>query len=148
MARLDPTKLSTEFLPYANETKPIIPRKYTLTHSDRTAELFLTISTIFACYKLNPSRDEVLAEWLKIDSQFMLYVYVQVDVPSGTSMSPIRYEIFRRELPLALEAIRYGDRLLFEENPILDSARIIIFFNSKFPTFNQIEDWGKLKDYK
>ena len=148
MARLDPTKLSTEFLPYTNEIEPIIPRKYTLTHSDITAELFLTIGSIFACYKLNPSRDEVLAEWIKIDSQFILYVYVQVDGPSGTSMSPIRYEIFRRELPLALEAIRYGDRVLFEAHPKLDSARIIIFFNSSVPTLNRIEDWGQPKDYK
>ena len=148
MNKLDPSKLTTDFLPYVNETEPIIFRRYTLTHSDTTAQLFLTVSSYFACNKITPMRDEVLAEWVKEDSELQLHVYIHVDGPLGTSMSPVRYGIFVRELPLALEAIRYGDRLLFEKYPLLNRAKIIVYFNSMVPKYNRIEYWGQPKDYK
>ncbi len=148
MKKLDPSKLTTDFLPYVNEIDPIIYRRYTLTHSDITAQLFLTVSSYFACNKITPMRDEVLAEWKKEHSEHQLHVYIHVDGSYGTSMSPFRYEIFVRELPLALEAIRYGDRLLFEKYPFLDKAKIIIYFNSIVPKYNRIEYWGQPEDYK
>jgi hypothetical protein len=43
MSRFNPSKLSVTFLPLANSIWPITGRKYTLTHSDITAELFLSI---------------------------------------------------------------------------------------------------------
>ena len=37
-----PEKLSVEYMDGATSTEPVIPRRYTLTHSDLTGELFLT----------------------------------------------------------------------------------------------------------
>lgn len=42
MERLNPEKLTTTFSGVTPKNS-IIPRKYTLTHSDLTAELFLTV---------------------------------------------------------------------------------------------------------
>jgi hypothetical protein len=40
MSKLNPEKLSVEFRQGVTPTEPIILRRYTLTHSDITAELF------------------------------------------------------------------------------------------------------------
>ena len=78
MNRLDPDKLFVELRDGVTLTEPIIGRKYTLTHSDITAELFLTIGLQYAFDRISDMRDEVLAQWV-MDEYLYLYVYVYVD---------------------------------------------------------------------
>jgi hypothetical protein len=59
-----------------------------------------------------------------------------------------RYNIFQSELPLVLEAIRYGDRTLFEKNPQLDNTPVLIHFQSSNSKFNKDENWGVMADYR
>ena len=42
----------------------------------------------------------------------------------------MRLAIFKRELPLVLEALRFGDRRLFEAHPELDQAPILVHFQA------------------
>lgn len=147
MSRLNPEKLSVEFRKGVTATKPIIPRRYTLTHSDVTAELFLTIGLTYAYDKINAMRDEVLGEWIKKGENHFYYVYLYVDGEFGTMVTAIRNYVFRRELPLALEAIRYGDRKFFTVHPQLDNVPIIVYFHSANPYFNRIENWGTFSKY-
>lgn len=146
MKRLDPKKLSVEFRSGVTATEPIIPRRYTLTHSDITAELFLTISLTYAYDKINSMRDEVFGEWIKKENQYLYHVYLYVG-NQGFAVQAVRNYIFRRELPLALEAIRYGDRKFFIAHPQLNNASIIIFFKSTIPKFNKVENWGTFSNY-
>lgn len=148
MNRLNPEKLYVEFRDGVTTTFPLLHRRYTLTHSDITAELFLTIGNYYANDKLTEMRDEVLGEWT--NSQFGMFysVYVYVDSPTNPAFTSIRDEIFRRELPLALEAIRYGDAPLFEYYPYLDNMPIITYFVSSDPYYNRMEYWGTFLDYK
>ncbi|MDF2558461.1 MAG: hypothetical protein K0R71_2289 [Bacillales bacterium] len=148
MSTFDPNKLSVEFRNGVTNTEPITPRKYTLTHSDQTAELFLTIGLSFAYDKINPIRDEVFAEWVIKDNLYYCYTYLNVDGLHGSlEMATKRNEIFRRELPLALQAIRYGDQLFFNAYPDLDYSQIIVFFMSAYPQLNKIENWGTFSEY-
>jgi hypothetical protein len=57
-------------------------------------------------------------------------------------------KIFRSELSLALEAIRYGDRVLFDSNPELDLIPVIVNFKSTDKRYNKTENWCSLGDYK
>lgn len=148
MKKLNPEKLHVEFRPGVTPTEPVIGRKYTLTHSDITAELFLTIGLQYAYDKISNQRDEVLAEWKIYNGYMILYVYVYVDGQQGPSLTAIRNTIFRRELPLALEAIMYGDRKLFIVHPELNYAPIYIYFDSTNPYYNRFEYWGTPKDYQ
>ncbi|KAJ48741.1 hypothetical protein BD780_000863 [Clostridium tetanomorphum] len=148
MKRLNPDKLYVEFRTGVTMTEPVIGRKYTLTHSDITADLFLTIGLQFAYDKVNAMRDEVLAEWRTNHGFPFLYVYVYVDGEFGSGVSAVRDAIFRRELPLALEAIRYGDRKFFQTHSDLDNAPIWIHFDSTNPKYNRFENWGTPDDYK
>lgn len=147
MSKLNSEKLSVDFREGVTPTDPIIPRHYTLTHSDITAELFLTIGLEYAYDKINSMRDEVLGKWIKVGKEYFFYVYLHVDDKSVPSLTVVRNSIFRRELPLALEAIRYGDRKLFHAHTELDNSQIIVYFNSSNPYFKKIENWGTFLDY-
>ncbi|WP_238881627.1 staygreen family protein [Clostridium sp. YIM B02551] len=144
MRNLNTKKLSVDFRLGTTPIGPIIPRRYTLTHSDITAELFLTISRDYAYDKFTKMRDEVLGEWLNADEIYLFHISLMIDGEFGTNT---RNTVFRRELPLALEAIRYGDRKLFALNPILDICPIIVSFNSVDPNYNSVEHWGTFSDY-
>ncbi len=148
MKKLNPGKLFVEFRDGTSQAEPVIGRKYTLTHSDITAELFLTIGIAYAYDKINKMRDEVLAEWRMRNGFPYLHAYVYVDGEFGPDVSAVRNNIFRRELPLALEAVRYGDRRFFAAHPNLDKAPIWIHFNSAIPFYNRFENWGTPADYK
>ncbi|WMJ82208.1 staygreen family protein [Clostridium sp. MB40-C1] len=148
MGRLNPEKLFVEFKSGVTFTEPIVPRKYTLTHSDITAELFLTIGLVYDYEKINPMRDEVLGEWMNLDNKYFLNIYLYVDGQFTPKVAAIRNKIFRKELPLAIEAIRYGDRKFFDAHKELDNVPIIVYFNSSIPYYNRVENWGTFSDYK
>ena len=147
MSKFNPKKLSVDFRKGVTTTAPIIPRRYTLTHSDITAELFLTIGLKYASDKINQMRDEVLGEWVKTTEKYFFHVYLHVDGQLGPAVTAVRNAIFRRELPLALEAIRYGDKKFFSTHPELNTAQIIVHFSSMNPYFNKIENWGTFSRY-
>lgn len=149
MEKLNPEKLHVEFRQGVTAEEPIVNRRYTLTHSDITAELFLIIGLEYAYDKINMiMRDEVLGEWRDDNGNIYLYIYVYVNGQYGPVVAEIRNVIFRRELPLALEAIRYGDREFFEAHPELDDAGIWVHFDSTSPEYDKFEYWGTPKDYK
>ena len=148
MSNFDPEKLSVKYLDGITATGPVIPRCYTLTHSDLTGDLFLTIGNHYAWDQINPMRDEVLGEWKQIGGSFYYFVYLHIDQGQfSKNVAAKRNEIFRRELPLALTAIRNGDRFLFNTYPHLDQASIIINFMSAYPQFARQESWGTFHTY-
>ncbi len=147
MSRLNPEMLTVEFREDVTLTAPIVSRRYTLTHSDNTAQLFLTIGTNFAYDKVNSMRDEVLGEWIYEDNTFLYMVYLHVGGAFGQIVEELRLSVFRRELALALEAIRYGDDIFFDTHG-MDQYPIIVNFLYSDPAKNVSESWGVFKDYR
>lgn len=147
MFEFKPEKLFVNFENGINDRPGIIPRTYTMTHSDKTGDLFVTVGSIYDWDKISETRDEVLAEWVNEDNRYKIKVYVHLDGQKGLKETSIRNEIFRRELPLALTAIRYADRNFFNENCDLDNIPIIVHFNSSVDDYNKKEDWGVFKQY-
>ncbi|MER2126774.1 staygreen family protein [Solibacillus sp. FSL H8-0523] len=144
MSKFSPERLAVEYRDGVSTTEPVISRRHTLTHSDITGELFLTIGTQFAWDKVNTDlRDEVLGFW-EMDGERLCYnVYVYLDNGEHDLSTAIRRnEVFRRELPLALTAIRYGDRFKFDSYPYLDYALINVNFMSSYPQLYIQESWG------
>lgn len=80
MSNFNPERLSVEYRDGVTATESIISRHHTLTHSDDTGDLFLTIGTQFAWNTVNPElRDEVLGEW-KTNGHYWYYnAYVIVN---------------------------------------------------------------------
>jgi hypothetical protein len=150
MRRLNPKKLHVRYVSPTKEDDPIHPRCYTLTHSDRTGELFLTVGAEYELKQIRGlytrlMRDEVIAEWRAGDEKAELHVHCEVE--RGLGSTKMREGIFRRELDLVLEAFRYGDRFLFEKHPDLDSARILVHFHARKMENDKVEDWGMPQEY-
>jgi hypothetical protein len=148
----DPGRLRVRFQPGVSPRGPLMPRAYTLTHSDSTGELFLTVGPAYDREQIRGwytrlMRDEVLAEWSVVDGPVLV---VHCHVSGGVVVGPAgwRYGIFKRHMPLVLEAFRYGDRELFEEHPGLDEARISVRCHSRNRRFDLTEDWGRFRDYR
>ena len=152
MQRLNPEKLNVTYLNGTIKDELVVPRRYTLTHSDRTGELFLTIGSQYDNKQISKlytrlMRDEVLAELVNNGSGFELRVHCHVSGGFVFGTAKWRYAIFKSELPLVLEAIRYGDKALFEKNPELDHIPVYIHFHSNNGLYNVIEQWTSLNAY-
>jgi len=149
MSIFDPSKLSVKFLAPATPFRPIDGRKYTLTHSDQTGELFLSIGNEYDYPSINMHfRDEVIAEWQPHMGEFTLCGKVYVDGGEfDENYSSIRYKIFKKELKLALSAIIYGDQILFSYFPWLLDAPIYIQFESTYAAYSQVLYYGTPRHY-
>ncbi|MBM7661827.1 hypothetical protein JOC85_002634 [Bacillus mesophilus] len=150
MSSFNPEKLSVTFIPPANSFRPIEGRKYTLTHSDLTAELFLDIGFIFNYEKINSvMRDEVLAKWQKTNEN-QLHLIGKAYVDGGEfnkEMAGVRFAIFRKEMDTALKGIIFGDLAFLTNYPILLDSPIYIYFESNYPEFKQILYYGTPRQY-
>lgn len=93
-------------------------------------------------------RDEVLAELTNNGDNFSLGIHCHVSGGFVLGTAKWRYNIFKSELPLAIEALRYGDRDLYEQNPALDKAGVIIYFHSTNIKFDKVEYWNTVDNYR
>lgn len=152
MGRLNEDKLHVSFLAGTSARGLNLPRRYTLTHSDITGNLFLSIGADYNTRQISKMhtrlmRDEVLAELVRDGARLQMNVYCHVS--GGFVIGPARWrsEILHSELPLALEAIRHGDRTLFEDDLQLDGTPVYVHFKSVNARFNSVEPWGIMGDY-
>jgi hypothetical protein len=152
MNHLNPDKLHVDFMDGANPDGPNTPRTYTLTHSDMTGDLFLTISQRYKFSQISGfytrlMRDEVLAKW-DVNEEVSLHVHCHVSGGLVFGLSKWRDEIFRYHLPMVLEAFWYGDRILMSLYPELAGGQVIVHFHAREKKFNKVEAWGVLDDFK
>lgn len=150
MSVFNPQKLSVKLIPPATTVQPIEGRKYTLTHSDITAELFLDTGYEYNYEAVDRKmRDEVLAEWQKDEEgRFNLIGKAYVDGGEfGATISAIRFNVFKNEMDTALKGIVYGDLPFYANYPVLLDAPIFINYESTYPEFNQIFYYGTPRHY-
>ena len=153
MSRLNPAKLHVQFAAGSMPGGPLTPRRYTLTHSDSTGDLFLAIAPEVNQKQISGwytrlMRDEVVAEWQESKDGPTLHAFCHVSGGFVFGSSGMRYAIFQRELPLVLEAFRFGDRGLFEARPELHRASIWIHFHSTDRRYRKTERWGTPAQYR
>lgn len=151
MADLNPEKLHVVYKDSVDVDKLIMPRKYTLTHSDSTGDLFLTIGSEYDLDQISSlytrfMRDEVLAEWQKKNDHYELHIYLHVSGSFCFGWAGLRDRIFRSHLPLVLQVFRYGDKKLFDEMPAIKNSQIIVHFQSKKKKYDKIENFGQFKE--
>jgi hypothetical protein len=153
MTELNKDKIHIKCNKNVDEEKSFLPRKYTLTHSDSTGDLFLTIDCDYDSEEMNRlyskfMRDEVIGEWIEKKGKYELHIYLHISGGLIFGWTSLRDKIFRYHLPEVLKVIRYGDNHLFQCFPHLDESLIIVHFQSKRKKYNKIENYGFLKDFK
>lgn len=150
-------RLHTTFAPGTPLDRLKLPRRYTLTHSDITGELFLTIGTDYDRKQISGwytrfMRDEVLAEWVEISDQegqdkFLLRVYCHVSGGIVFGTAGMRYDIFRQHMPMVLEAFRVAEQELYVQHPKLKETIVSVCYIARQVRYQRDEDWGKIGYY-
>jgi len=153
MSALNPGKLHVTFQPGTSLEALALPRRYTLTHSDLTGDLFLTIGGEFDQKQVGGlytrlMRDEALAELVEQGSGFAMHVYVHVSGGLVFGTAAFRDAILRRHMPLVLEALRHGDRALFAAHAELEAAAVQVHFAARQARYNAVENWGPIGKYR
>jgi magnesium dechelatase len=151
MSSFKPDKLHVRIDTGLKETADFLPRCYTLTHSDRTGDLFLTIAPSYDREQISDwytklMRDEVLAAW-QMDQSPSLHLHCHVSGGFVLGSARWRDAIFKQHLPLVLEAICYGDRDFLLAIPALCEAAIFVHFHAKQAALDRVEKWGFVADY-
>lgn len=151
MAPFNPENLHVEIDQKLNKREALLPRKYTLTHSDATGDLFLKIGITYDEKEISGwytrlMRDEVLAEW--VESQ-PLQLHLHLHVSGGLVLGPAKWRasIFRQHLPLVLQAICFGDSAFINRSEACLNAPILVHFHASRAKFDKIENWGIVKDH-
>ncbi|MGM9926376.1 MAG: staygreen family protein [Bacillus sp. (in: firmicutes)] len=142
------SKIAAKFLFPATILAPLLGRKYTMTHSDETGDLFVSIGCIYDYPMLTKKRDEVLANWNIRHDQYILQGFVYVTGGEfSEEMANVRYNIFKREMETALKSIMFADQTFFLQYPFLLDAPIYIHFYSTLPLYNQVLYFGTPRMY-
>ncbi len=148
MRKLNPRKVFVQYRDIMKPYEPVIDRKYTITHSDITAELFVAISENYAEDQITKTHDEVRVVWAQYNNGLVLTGSVIVDGEGVTGNALLRNNIFYNEMPTALQALRQADRFLFEAEPGFDNTPVFIHFASSDPALNKIYNFGMIGFYK
>lgn len=151
MSTLNRQKLHVTIDQKIMDQSGLTPRRYTLTHSDRTGDMFLKIARTYdqeaiSGWYTKLMRDEVLGEW-QDDRQPSLHIHCHVS--GGLVLGPAKWRdnIFRGHLPLALEAICTGDMPFLTSQARFQAAPVMVHFHAKQNTLDRVEEWGTVKDY-
>lgn len=153
MSTFNPDKLHVKFIGDASPEGPASPRRYTLTHSDTTGDLFLSVGTDYDYGAISGlytriMRDEVVAELIENQNGPELHVHCHVSGGLVFGGAKWRYEIFQRHMRQVLEALRYGDAVFYTSNPGYDSAPVKVHFDSANARYHLAENWGRVFDYQ
>jgi hypothetical protein len=145
----------------------VLPRRYTLTHSDATGDLFLTIGaeydwTALTTWQVRAMADEVVAEWVVAEGEAGP-ADAAVETPAGGTpkfvvhcraqggwlffRTKTRIEMFRGYMPMCLEAMRYGDRAYLETHPELDAAPVEVKWHFRGKRRDEWESCRTLGEY-
>jgi hypothetical protein len=153
MRELHPEKLHVTFQEGTPVQELSLPRKYTLTHSDATGDLFLSIGAEYDQRQISGfytrlMRDEVLAEIINEGQELSLHVYCHVSGGFVFGTAGWRNDILHGHMRMVIEALRYGDRELFHTHPEVNGAPVKVHFVSSRAKYNGIEDWGLVQAYE
>ncbi len=153
MKRLNPNQLHVTYSPGTIADRLVLPRRYTLTHSDRTGDLFLSIGSEYVSKQISRfytrlMRDEVLAELIDDGEKIEFRVHCHVSGGFILGAAKWRNTIFHDELPLVMEAFRFADTTIYDMHPNINKTPVKIYFHSTNTVYKQVENWGVIEDYK
>lgn len=127
---------------------PVMNRKYTITHLDTTAELFVFVAKNYAEDQITSLLDEVKVAWEQYEKGLALIGSVIVDRNGIIGNAYARNNIFYNEMSTALQALRKADRFLFDKEPNLDNTPVFIHYISSDPEYDKVYDYGIIGLYK
>ncbi|MBN2258646.1 MAG: hypothetical protein JW704_12670 [Anaerolineaceae bacterium] len=152
MSDLKPEKLHVTYQGKTSDKVLSLPRRYTLTHSDRTGDLYLTIGADYDLEQISGwytrlMRDEALGEWLEEGRHLSLHIYCHVSGGFVLGGAKWRNDILHHHMRLVIEAIVHGDRSIITSQSRLAKSKVWVHFGSHKASFNRVEDWETVEAY-
>jgi len=152
MSSLNPAKLHVRFFKSISQDNFELPRRYTLTHSDATGDLFLVIGKEYDFKAISGwytrlMRDEVLGEWLQDRSGLALHIYCHVSGGISFGLAGWRNNILVYHMPQVIQAIRFGDGKLFINDSTLDQYQVFVHFQASRKCYDRVENYGMISNY-
>ena len=146
------SRLHTTFAADIERDALSLPRCYTLTHSDRTGELYLTIAREYDREQVSGwytrwMCDEVLGKWMQEGGEYALHLYCHVSGGILFGTAGMRYNIFQRHMPLVLQAFHEGDSALYVQSPELRDTTVSVHFSARQKRYRKTEMWGNIGEY-
>ncbi|PAB60258.1 staygreen family protein [Anaeromicrobium sediminis] len=143
MSALIQKHLYVNFQQGVTPTAPILNRCYTVTCCEKTCQIYLSVGREYNIQNVRSMRGMLLARWTCIKNRYVLKCCCPL---GGGTRAEIKkgYAKCRCDLPLALGAIVYGDRLLLEANPCLCRAPIYVEFTSPYygpQRWKTVDNW-------
>jgi hypothetical protein len=151
MSEFNPFNLHVFFNDKLNTQDSLLPRKYTLTHSDFTGDLFLSIGPEYDYKKFSGFysrllRDEVLGQWQN-NNLIVLNLYCHVSGGIVLGSAKWRKSIFRHHMKMVIQAMCYGDGAFLKKNRDFLHAPIYVHFLARQKKLESVEKWGIINDY-
>ncbi|WP_054738880.1 staygreen family protein [Cellulosilyticum ruminicola] len=140
-------QIFVEYRDKVTKTTPTQNRTYTMTHSDETGDLFVTIGLIYADDMTYEIQDQVYLRFTPLADKWILLGEVLIDSEDFEGNKQVRYDIFKRKMPLALQAIYTADKAFFDAYPELKDAPILIRFKSTDSKYDKLYDYGSIGNY-
>lgn len=140
-------QIFVEYRDRVTKTSPLQNRTYTMTHSDETGDLFVTIGLLYATDMTNELQDQVYLRFTPFEDKWILSGEVLIDSEEFEGNNQVRYDIFKREMPLALQAIYTADKPFFDTYPELKETPVLIRFKSTDPKYDKLYDYGPISNY-
>ncbi|CAB4319421.1 unnamed protein product [Prunus armeniaca] len=93
------------------------------------------------------SKDDVVAEWKRVNGEMCLHIHCYVSGPNLMLdlAAEFRYHIFSKEMPW-YSKLCYMETLYFSESILTIGCHGSGYFHSNLKKYNRIECWGPLKD--
>lgn len=130
-------------------TKFSLPRKYTNTHNDETAEIYLSVGREYNKILLSSEeavkvQSQVVGKWVKVGDKYEIHFKVLVSTEKNPQAF-IRNKIFCEELAPVLEGFALAETALLKLYPCLGNTKIFVHFKSIDKAYDRVEYWHKLK---
>ncbi|MGV3466886.1 MAG: staygreen family protein [Heyndrickxia sp.] len=140
---------SVNIAPPATAFYPLEGRKYTISQSEYTGNLFLSISNQFSNLVVDSNLLEILqAEWITFMGEYALKGKISINgSDNDRRLTQVRCMIFQKDLPELIRALVTADQQFFKNYPLLLDAPIIIHFDTTFPEFSGSFHLGSPRQY-
>lgn len=125
-----------------------LPRKYTSTHNDESATIYIGVGHNYIKRLLETSEvieteSEVTGKWVEMNGKYEIHLKLSVSTEKNPNAA-IRNNIFCKELGAVLESIALAETTLLKLHPQLASTKIFIHFESTDPRYERVEYWHRL----
>lgn len=140
---------SVNIAPPATAFYPLEGRKYTLSQSEYTGKLFLSISNQFSKKTHDSNVSEILqAEWITLTGEYALKGKISLNgSENDRRLTQVRCMIFQKDLPELIRFIVTADNHFFNNFPLLLDAPIIIHLDTAFPEYSSTFHLGTPRQY-